>query len=637
MANSSGLIQNVVFRDAKLPPGGGNGAALRISGANVVISNTRFHNLTADNGGAIIIDASQVSLTNITFESNTAAAASSLGGGDMLIMGSSVVTCNECHSANPSTRSSGAFVLITQTSTLDMNGGSCYNGVANWAGCWMVDINSNVTLNNVSAANSHAVAGGVIFLNHASTVQATNLRIKDSYADGQGGCVYSYGGGVLILRDSFIDHCYCPTCFGGFAVMQANSELYIYGTTLQNIVAGSVAGVILGTNNAIVVVDQGSVIQNSVGGSDGGVFKNEQQSSFSILGGSRVSNCTSGGNGAFYYGDSGGKLSVNNTTILGNYATLNGGAIFAFGDESVTISNSRIHGNKAHDGGGAIFGKRGAKITLNGTISITENAAAHGGAISVTSATVTLLGTDIVIQNNYAETGSLADILSETDGYLLRPQATASIMISGSIFIQYTATALEFKSLGQFNLPGVSLFGMAATLGISNSTLKVDSVTSIQFGSKIPDFSVYAQDPFGNPVNVSFANPVIVKVEEMTGQGVTLEGESIKAIVDNTTNVVQFTGLRINRPGNFTLRIKALFGLNKADSIQWPSFPITVAVCDPDTQMLFTANNLCVPINNTSKIKRVGVAIAAAIGIIFLILNLLGLQKYQTLKLIRSN
>ncbi|KAI9344278.1 7 transmembrane sweet-taste receptor of 3 GCPR-domain-containing protein [Obelidium mucronatum] len=494
---------------------------------------------------------------------------------------------------------------------LQMNGARVgihrfFNLTADNGGAMSIE-NSRLALANITFdSNSAAAAGGVIFLNHISVFNATNIRIKDSYADSQGGCLYSYGGGVAIFEKSLIDHCYSPTGFGGFAVMQADSELYIYNTVIQNTAAGWVGGAVLGIGNSTIVLDRGSV-----------AFQNEGQSKFSILGGSQVINCKSLSSGGVYHGDS---------VISGNSAIR----------RRIVITNTVLSGNRAKGIGGAIHAAHRGNFVLNGPITLTDNQAEIGGAISVdTRANVTIVGTQIDIRNNNATVGPLAAILSVPGGYLLMPGSKVGNSISGNIYVEYTATSLDLIHLNQlFDMPEVKLFGKASQLNIANIT-SLDNST-INFASKFPTFSVNAQDPFGNPVPVRFENPVIVSVTDAAQKAV-IEGETIKAILDKETNAVQFIGLKINKPGTFDIKVSGMFGLDLPPGASSPTFRITVAVCNAETEMLYPGNNLCVQIVNTPESHRVWVACAGGVATIFLLANLLGLQKYSTLKLIRSN
>ncbi|KAI9338201.1 7 transmembrane sweet-taste receptor of 3 GCPR-domain-containing protein [Obelidium mucronatum] len=606
--NTTGLISNVHFRDSGLAKGYGAGTAVQIlAGAKVTINNAKFSNLTADNGGAVYIDASTVTLNNIMFNSNSAVAPNSLGGGDLLIQHTATVTCNNCSSYNC---------------------GSCVNNNAVWGACWVIDMNSKMFLKDAEVVNAHAVAGSVVFLNHMSSFTGTSLRIKDSYADGQGGCFYSYGNCATTCYNCTFNHCYSPRGFGGLAVVQSFSSMYLYGTLVLDAQAvNSMAGAILGTGSAVVVLDQGTVIRNAIAPL-GAALKNEGQSTISVLGGSQIINCTASINGAAYYGASGGTFIVNNAIISDNTARGDGGAIIAVGGENVFISNnSQLLNNKATRYGGAFFGSgEGTTFKIQGPVQLSGNkAGTAGGAFYYDSlATVELSGNDVQMKDNSAQTGDLAAVYTILGGDITRPKDFDGSKLFGTIYIEFTEVSLHFLAAGTFSgMSNVKLRGRASSLNIANVT-SFNNMT-INFASKIPTFSVYAVDVFGNSVPANMWNPVIVLVSEVA-HNATIEGENLKAILDEKTNSVWFTGLRIPEAGEFKIQVSGFYtSLDLAPNAVWPSFGMTVVTCDADTQM------------NTAQSYRSGIAGAAIVATLFVALNMAGLMKYRTLKLMRSN
>jgi nitrous oxidase accessory protein NosD len=76
----------------------------------------------------------------------------------------------------------------------------------------------------------------------------------------------------------------------------------------------------------------------------------------------------------------GGDLTLNNTTVSGNRAALDGGGIYNFGD--LTLNNSRLTRNTTGGGGGGLFNEGTAVLNLS---RVTGNTAADigGGILSV--------------------------------------------------------------------------------------------------------------------------------------------------------------------------------------------------------------------------------------------------------------
>jgi nitrous oxidase accessory protein NosD len=72
----------------------------------------------------------------------------------------------------------------------------------------------------------------------------------------------------------------------------------------------------------------------------------------------------------------GGDLTLNNTTVSGNRAVLDGGGIYNFGD--LTLNSSRLTRNTTGGGGGGLFNEGTAVLNFS---RVTDNTAAYGGGI----------------------------------------------------------------------------------------------------------------------------------------------------------------------------------------------------------------------------------------------------------------
>jgi hypothetical protein len=75
----------------------------------------------------------------------------------------------------------------------------------------------------------------------------------------------------------------------------------------------------------------------------------------------------------------GGTLTINNSTINGNSASVNGGGIYQTGG-TLTINNNTISGNSATNDGGGVFNQTGGTLTINNS-TVSQNSATVGGGI----------------------------------------------------------------------------------------------------------------------------------------------------------------------------------------------------------------------------------------------------------------
>ena len=189
----------------------------------------------------------------------------------------------------------------------------------------------NVTVNNVDITGNRASAhGGAIaaFGNYGATVTLNNTNVTNNTAQ--------YGGGIY----------------------SANKK----GTCTININNSSVSG-------------------NTATQEGGGIFAVDE-----------------------LYGSDGCAVSLNGVALNGNKALNgNGGAMYLFGDD-VTLTDTTMTGNTASENGGAIVAAN-SKIQLNGNIGITGNkAGSEGGGVKLYGGDTLQAGNDssVVIRGNSA-------------------------------------------------------------------------------------------------------------------------------------------------------------------------------------------------------------------------------------------
>jgi predicted outer membrane repeat protein len=167
-------------------------------------------------------------------------------------------------------------------------------------------------------------------------------------------------------------------------------------------------------NSGTLTVDQSSIIDNSAGNSGGGIYSSADltlvQTTVSgnsgvVFGGgiyntnqmalvqSSVTNNSAEAGGGIFTGFGFAPVTLTDTTITNNTATVSGGGIFNILD-SETLIDSAVSGNTAADEGGGITNNAGTTTLDNSTV--TENSAGSaqagsaGGGIFDFSATVSL-------------------------------------------------------------------------------------------------------------------------------------------------------------------------------------------------------------------------------------------------------
>lgn len=197
---------------------------------------------------------------------------------------------------------------------------------------------SNVTISGLTLSNGQAVGSEEAGLGGAIR-NVENLTLKDSVITGN--TASSDGGGIA-------------NSFG---------RLTIANTTISNNVAGAGGGGLHNNGAGTVTVTNASVFGNTSQRGGGGVFSADN-TNVTIMS-SNISNNVDSGSASQSFGGGGvlmffGNLSITNSTLSGNRASVGGGA--STFQATATLTNVTIAGNTAtSDGGG---------LNSNGTVSL---------------------------------------------------------------------------------------------------------------------------------------------------------------------------------------------------------------------------------------------------------------------------
>ena len=179
---------------------------------------------------------------------------------------------------------------------------------------------------------------------------------------------------------------------GFFRVNDTKAKLTLgQGATIQNCSAingGSAISLVLGS----VVMEQGSAIKDCTNTSKGGAiyiyrephWSGDKDAATLTMKGATISGCSSTGTSADYsqggaiYAYGRVNLDIKNSTITGNSANSNGGAIYAqshdsySGDVTLNLSGTTITGNTSEKLGGGVY-FAGTTFTVSGVTDITGN------------------------------------------------------------------------------------------------------------------------------------------------------------------------------------------------------------------------------------------------------------------------
>lgn len=235
----------------------------------------------------------------------------------------------------------------------------------------IIPANANFTING-GAADRLIIDGGnrsrVLFVSSGANVTLSGVTVTGGngaglVASGFGGGIYN-NGGTLNLLSSLVQDNRTTDGNGGGIRNDNGGKLAIFASTVRN---------------------------NVTAGDGGGVFSFGDGSQVNVLNSTINNNSASSGGGIYNFST----LSLTNSTVSGNTATLFGGGIFNDGLNRATASltSSTVSNNRAGDYGGGI-GNAGSTFNIRNTI-ISGNNSGSGTAPNF-SGTLTSQGYNLI-------------------------------------------------------------------------------------------------------------------------------------------------------------------------------------------------------------------------------------------------
>jgi hypothetical protein len=147
-------------------------------------------------------------------------------------------------------------------------------------------------------------------------------------------------------------------------------------------------------NDGGTMIVEDTNFESNDAGEHGGGIANEDGGVLTISGGSQISNNTAYDDGGGIYQDgTGGPITITNSGISGNAATI-GGGLSAYGSGLITISGTVIQDNTADEAGGGIATYKATLLIQNET-TISGNSATYGGGADFYISDVTITDSDI--------------------------------------------------------------------------------------------------------------------------------------------------------------------------------------------------------------------------------------------------
>jgi hypothetical protein len=367
-------------------PGGGNLTIVNTSGGVVVIDGNKLDRVFDINPSASSSPAFTVTMHGFTITNGLAQpgdTAPGSGGGIRAQSVVSVALTDMIVTGNEATADGGgiamensvnsAWTLTINNSTISNNHAGDAGGGIDTDGAGSIVINSgtvisgNTSLNQGGGIFLDAIQIGAVFQGANLTMQATVVsenRALGSLASGGG--IANAGNGTVSIANSTVQNNSSGNLGGGFddvncqGTLSVSSSAFLGNTALNN--AGAIADCGPMTSIAFSEIDG-----NSTGGVGGGIFAT---GTTLTVQNSTIANNTASLNGGGIElqtsGSGGGASSVTNSTITNNTADnnagANGGGLDAPGafTGTLNLSSVTISGNYASNGGGLFWGERAA-------------------------------------------------------------------------------------------------------------------------------------------------------------------------------------------------------------------------------------------------------------------------------------
>jgi len=459
---------------------GGSGGAIALLGATATIEgSTFFNNIAADDGGALFIRNSNARISNTNFTNNTSvddgAGAAVNGSGQTHFVGVTFAGNNAndggaiamwdggqatfddvTFTGNTAIQAGGAVNLFSSTATfinsrfqdntaLSGGGISAVNStaviqesefernIASNSGGALRAINTDFSLTDSTFVDNSARQGGGVAAVTPVNAMITNTLFKNNRAQQEGGAIYALSG-TTTITDTTLTGNESDGSGGGLALTGGLTE--IKNSRIEGNIAGGGGGglyVINGTARLEASEVDGNQAQDGAGlaVSTGGA---------GIAVDTTFSNNEAAAQGGGIQIQSGASLDATRITMQGNRALLGGGLA---NRGTTTLTNTTLSGNSAADQGGAIYSfDSNTQLTLSSSTISNNSAGVSGGGI-VERNTQSLDVQNTLVAANTSVSAADVSGTFEDQGNNLIGSAEGSVGFTRSLLVGSAATPLD--------------------------------------------------------------------------------------------------------------------------------------------------------------------------------------------------
>ena len=370
-----------------------NGGVLFIEGDYCQLHNSTFtNNIAGNDGGAIYWEGDNGIVYNITCLRNNAVSMNGhySNGGTMAIEGNNITISRANISQSGALISGGAifvtgnFINITDSSfdrcnvsmTQDPKTGKTYS--TGGAAIYVLGDYSNIENSNFT--RTHGKHGGIIYI-QGHDVNVTNIITDFSYSSQEGGAIYVEGANAAISDSSFTRCNSTNSKAGTIYVKGVNATIKNSNISMTHAI-GDGGAVYIEGNLALISDCFFAMTTSDIDG--GAIYISGTDARLEGVT-STISTAKNGG--AIYIKQGGNNAHISNANITKSSATVDGGAIYIYGNFA-EISDSYINGTQARASSGFTDKNLGGAIYIQGTdakvgATIVDAHAYDGGAIYI--------------------------------------------------------------------------------------------------------------------------------------------------------------------------------------------------------------------------------------------------------------
>ena len=449
-----------------------SGGAIYMDGGSISMSGVSFTSNTAKNGGAIYVKSGTLEMPDGLISLNTA---TSSGGGvyvasdGTFIMSGGTISgnsagingggiCNEgttCIYGDATIGELGASGTAESATACsnkaDYNGGGIYNGkklalgYKAWASTATAPAAADKETLNNGVYYNYAQTGGGIFNSNTGTVYIASGKVSKNLAfsatEGGGGICNYDTGAKLYVTDGTIDY---NKAYTGAGVYIHSSTFDLNGGTIDhNTATYDAGGVGMNGTSGSFTFESGKITNNTATNDAGGVGL--QSGTFTMNDGEISGNSATHSSGGV--GVSGGSFTLNGGTIKSNETSENSGGVGIGSGVIFEMTGGSIEGNTALGKGGGV-GNSGTFKMSGGTIY--SNTAVQGGGISTSG--ITLIYGDAQIGAEDKANTATSDVDTDTAiGGAILVQNSGKLGLGYSDYSSSTFTVAEWTGSISYN------------------------------------------------------------------------------------------------------------------------------------------------------------------------------------------